>query len=267
MSADQTTLDEKVGVIAQEENVPYEVFRRLIFQESSDSHFDKNGNVKRSPKGAMGYGQLMPATAAELGVDPTDPMDNLRGAAMYLRQMLDRYNDNVQLALAAYNAGPGNVDRFGGVPPFKETRNYVSTILGIKQDLLTPTMEEISAKFVENDRGLDGYTVRPQLRPEEPEMVEDPYAAAIAEAIQYQPPEKTTGIGAFEQFMPADREALDESEELGPVDLKAIGEEEASMYNRYNTAPMTFQQARTAERKAMSGGIGPLNYIARNMYG
>lgn len=267
MSADQTTLDEKVGVIAQEENVPYEVFRRLIFQESSDSHFDKNGNVKRSSKGAMGYGQLMPATAAELGVDPTDPMDNLRGAAMYLRQMLDRYDGNVQLALAAYNAGPGNVDRFGGVPPFKETRNYVSTILGIKQDLLTPSMEEISAKFVENDRGLDGYTVRPQLRPEEPEMVQDPYAAAIAEAIEYQPPERTTGIGAFEQFMPADREASDESEELGPVDLKAIGEEEANMYNRYNTAPMTFQQARTAERKAMSGGIGPLNYIARNMYG
>jgi hypothetical protein len=159
------------------------------------------------------------------------------------------------------------VDRFGGVPPFKETRNYVSTILGIKQDLLTPSMEEISANFVEHDRGLDGYTVRPQLRPEEPEMVQDPYAAAIAEAIEYQPPERTTGIGAFEQFLPADREASNESEELGPVDLKAIGEEEANMYNRYNNTPMTFQQARTAERKAMSGGIGPLNYIARNMYG
>ncbi|MBA3667385.1 MAG: lytic transglycosylase domain-containing protein [Sphingomonas sp.] len=82
-----------------------------------------------SSKGALGVMQLMPSTAAELGVDPGVMADNIRGGALYLRRQIDRFG-TVPLALAAYNAGPGAVLRFGGIPPYRETQNYVATIMG-----------------------------------------------------------------------------------------------------------------------------------------
>lgn len=87
-----------------------------------------------SPKGAIGLGQLMPQTALELGVDPRDPAQNLWGAAKYLRMRYDAFGDWA-LALAAYNAGAGNVRRYGGVPPFGETRSFIVQVLSVYADL------------------------------------------------------------------------------------------------------------------------------------
>ncbi len=87
-----------------------------------------------SRKGAIGLMQLMPATAAELRVaDPYDAADNIRGGTTYLRQLLDQFDGQLELALAGYNAGPQAVRRYGGVPPYEETRNYVSRVLRLYQ--------------------------------------------------------------------------------------------------------------------------------------
>ena len=96
---------------------------RLVQQESG-----WNASA-RSNKGALGLAQLMPQTARALGVNPLDPVQNLEGGAKYLRRQYETFG-NWRLALAAYNAGPGAVERYNGVPPFRETRNYVRVIWG-----------------------------------------------------------------------------------------------------------------------------------------
>ncbi|ADE85551.1 lytic transglycosylase domain-containing protein [Rhodobacter capsulatus] len=108
---------------AARHGVPEDLFLRLVQQESGWNP----GAV--SPKGATGLAQLMPGTAQLLGVDATDPIENLDGGARYLRMMYDRFGD-WRLALAAYNAGPEAVDKADGVPNYEETTNYVKVVYG-----------------------------------------------------------------------------------------------------------------------------------------
>lgn len=104
-------------------NVPVDLFLRLVQQES-------NWNAGAvSPKGALGLAQLMPDTAKLLRVDALDPKENLEGGARYLYQQYRRFN-SWRLALAAYNAGPEAVEKHRGVPPYKETQDYVKAIWG-----------------------------------------------------------------------------------------------------------------------------------------
>lgn len=108
---------------ARKHGVPEDLFLRLVQQESGWNA----GAV--SHKGATGLAQLMPGTAARLGVDANVPEQNLDGGARYLRMMYDKFG-SWRLALAAYNAGPGAVEQHGGIPPYTETKNYVKAILG-----------------------------------------------------------------------------------------------------------------------------------------
>lgn len=108
---------------ARRHSVPEELFLRLVQQESGwNPHAE-------SHKGALGLAQLMPQTARALGVNPRDPYENLDGGARYLSRQYRKFK-SWRLALAAYNAGPEAVERYGGVPPYKETKNYVRVIWG-----------------------------------------------------------------------------------------------------------------------------------------
>jgi soluble lytic murein transglycosylase-like protein len=165
--------------IASEEGVDPDLFIRLVEAESS---FRPDVT---STAGAYGLTQLMPGTAAELGVDPSDPVQNLRGGARYLRQQLDRFGDPA-LALAAYNAGPGNVRRYGGIPPFEETQNYVNRILG-------------------GYSGEGRLPTRPQARPQEVEDFARGYQPPRDVNDLYTPPEQVDPLSLYNPFEIAER--------------------------------------------------------------
>lgn len=113
-----------VSQISKKHGVDEKLVQALIKQESG---FNPKA---KSKSGAIGLMQLMPATARNLGVkDPYNTVQNVEGGVKYLKSMLNKYNGNVILALAAYNAGPGAVDKYSGVPPYQETQNYVKNIL------------------------------------------------------------------------------------------------------------------------------------------
>ena len=125
LKAQSTNVDEIVEVYAQKYGVDSDLIKALIKQESN---FNPNATSK---KGAMGLMQLMPKTAEALGVsDAYNPNQNIEGGVKYLKSLLDKYENNQELALAAYNAGPSAVKKYGGVPPYKETQKYVSAIMG-----------------------------------------------------------------------------------------------------------------------------------------
>jgi soluble lytic murein transglycosylase-like protein len=120
-----SSLDGAISDAGARYGVDPNLLRALIAQESG---FDPNAT---SAAGAQGLTQLMPSTAASLGVtNPYDPVQSIDGGAQYLRTQLDRFGGDVSKALAAYNAGPGAVERFGGVPPYAETQRYVQQVLG-----------------------------------------------------------------------------------------------------------------------------------------
>ena len=124
MAMPEEDLNERISSAAMRWSLDPRLVKAVIHQESrSNSH-------AKSPKGAEGLMQVMPRTADENGIrDRRNPLDNLMGACKYLRVLMNRYRGNLPLVLAAYNAGPRSVDKYGGVPPFAETQAYVHKVL------------------------------------------------------------------------------------------------------------------------------------------
>ena len=191
---------------ARKYGIDPEMFLRLIQQESSF-----RPDVV-SPKGAIGLGQLMPATAQELGVDPTDPMQNLEGAAKYLSQQLKRFG-SPELALAAYNAGPTRVAKLGRVPNIAETQNYVKTILGEGQTTMATPFDRAREEELRQQMLATGMAPRTAPRAPLSALRQDrPQAAAAPQQrrgglggiMDYLgTPSPTTGLSRAEQFAAA----------------------------------------------------------------
>jgi soluble lytic murein transglycosylase-like protein len=133
LDGEPVNLPAMVRDVASRERIRPELLMEVVRRESA---FDP---CAVSSKGAMGLMQLMPATASAMGVkDPFEPGQNLTAGAKYLGSLLERYAGDLRLALGAYNAGPGRIDEYGGVPPFEETQKYVRSILARLDPPLPP---------------------------------------------------------------------------------------------------------------------------------
>lgn len=125
LKAQSANVDELIETFGEKYGIDSDFIKAIIKQESG---FNPKATSK---KGAMGLMQLMPKTAESLGVlDAYNPSQNIEGGVKYLKSLLDKYGDNKEMALAAYNAGPGAVKKYGGIPPYKETQNYINSIMG-----------------------------------------------------------------------------------------------------------------------------------------
>lgn len=138
-SRNKNAFDQLIRQAAQQHGISEGLIKAVMHTESG---FNINA---RSPVGAQGLMQLMPATARRFKVSNAyDPQQNILGGAKYLSWLLKRFNGNTQLAVAAYNAGEGNVDKYGGVPPFRETQDYVRRVTSRYQNLYSSSLGSIS---------------------------------------------------------------------------------------------------------------------------
>jgi len=141
-SGSETSLDSIFEAASERYDVPVNLLKAVA---KAESNFNANA---KSSCGAMGIMQLMPATAESLGVsDAYDPEQNIMGGAKFLHQLLDEFDGDTRLAVAAYNAGPGNVEKYGGIPPFAETKNYVEKVMDY-------CGENISAGSIHTEKNL-----------------------------------------------------------------------------------------------------------------
>jgi len=149
-------LDTVFQQAAEKYGLPVELLKAV---GKAESNFDP---AAKSSAGAMGVMQLMPKTAESLGVtDPFDPVQNIMGGANYLSQMLSQVHGNVELALAAYNAGPGNVQKYGGVPPFEETQNYIRKVMEYcSEDLVAGVAPAQSSAGFDSGNSLSGVSAK-----------------------------------------------------------------------------------------------------------
>lgn len=215
---------------AAQYNLPVDVFLRLINQESG---FKVDAI---SPKGALGPAQLMPDTAAELGVNREDPRENIFGGAKYLRQQLDRFGE-MPMALAAYNAGPTRVARLGRIPNIPETQNYIKAILGSLDG------QPLSAT---RNNAMVGNMQTPPIFPQQQQQRQGGLQGLLQRFMQ---PNQTTGLTGPENFAQA-LDALILPEARMGEQIRARGAQRLQSQARNKTIETLKQRAAQGDKLA-----------------